>query len=85
METDGFYGVFLERGGFRELTGRQFDAEYTAFALAFDAYFPADRVAADDPDPLVEVPWLPGVLAPRSRVAELGRLRAAQKGDKEGD
>lgn len=70
METDGCLGVF-EADDFREFTDDEFDREYRAFALAFDAYFPAKQAAAEDPDPLVEVPGMPGILAPRSRVEKV--------------
>lgn len=71
METDGLYGAL----GMDELTDDAFREEYRAFALAFHAYFPADRAPAEDPDPLVEIPGHPGVLARRSAVEA-----AAKKG-----
>ena len=67
METDGLRGVFVETdAGYAELTDEEFDDEYRGFALVFDRYFPATRVAAEDPDPLVEHPNMPGILVRRS-------------------
>ncbi len=77
MDTDGCYGVF-ERSDFREFTDEEFVREYTAFALAFDAYFPTDRLAAEDPDPWVEVPGAPGIRAPRSQVTRMGEMETAK-------
>ena len=68
METDGFRG-YLSADEYRELSDADFDEEYTAFALAFDPYFPADRTAQEESDPFIEIPGVPGVLAYPSGIA----------------
>jgi hypothetical protein len=78
MDTDGGFGMY-EESDLREFTDEEFVREYTAFALAFDAYFPADRVAAEDPDPWVEVPGAPGLRAPRSQVERMENATAKDR------
>lgn len=82
METDGC--IVEVEDDFRELTEGEFDAEYTRFALAFDRYFPADRIAGEEEDPFVQIPGAPtGMLAPRSQVEAMlarGDRFGVQKG-----
>lgn len=80
METDGFLIEGIET--WRELSDDEFDAEYTAFALAFDAFFPADRVAVAEEDPLVEIPGAPGIFAPRSKVEAIVAATKAKRPSK---
>lgn len=70
MASDGC--IVDTANGFRELNDAEFDEAYTSFAVAFDAYFPADRVAREESDPFVQIPGAPsGMRAPRSQIEKM--------------